>query len=165
MINYKASFYALLTVFIVTLVFLGAYYIINYDKNKLDNTSVKIAFDADLSCGPGVPESFIMKRTFKTYTLLSSDTVHNLKVLRTVKQELNRLKENHDSIHGIKVSFANDILYKDYLQLVSICTEKEPKYFIPYENSIYAIAKSKYQMREDSIIEADYKNMIQCFSL
>jgi hypothetical protein len=48
---------------------------------------------------------------------------------------------------------------------VKICLEKEPKYFIPDENVIYAIAKSKYQMKEDSLADAYDKSLLNTFSL
>jgi hypothetical protein len=109
--NYKAPFYTLLTVFIISLLSIWAYYIISYDQKRLDNNSLKITFDAGASCGPSQFERIKMERTFKNYNL-NSDTIHNLKILSAVKKDLNFLKHINDSIHGIKISFTNDTPYK-----------------------------------------------------
>lgn len=154
--NYKISFYVLLSAVIVTSMALWAYFIINYDKNKIDNNSIKTNFCAPISCGPSQVEHIKDQRLLKSYQI-NSDTLRNSNILKTVRKELYSLKENYDSIHGIRVSFTNDAPYKDYMELLKICQEKEPKYFIAEENDVYAIAKSKYQMREDSAIEASYK--------
>ncbi len=136
---------------IISIFSLLAYYLINHDKNKVDNNSVKISFGALNSCTSEL-DYLKSQRHFKTY-LLSVDTINNLRVLKIIKADLNHLKQSYDSINGIKIEFPNDMPYKYYLELINICMEKKPKYFIPEENAIYAIAKSKYQLIDDSLTQ------------
>jgi hypothetical protein len=151
--NYKAQFYILLTILIISLLSLIGFYLINHNKNLVDNNSVKISFGGSMTC-TSMLEYWKTKRVFKPYHL-TSDEVKNDSVLKLIKTELNFLKQSFDSIHGIKVVFSNETPYKYYLELVNICTDKKPKYFIPIDNEIYALSMSKYELLDDSTINAN----------
>ncbi len=149
--NYKSNFYILLTILIISILSILAFYLINHDKNTVDNNSVKISFTGSNACTSEL-DYLKMSRKFKTYSL-NADTLNDLLMLKSIRKDLNQLKQSFDSVNGIRITFTNEMPYKYYLELVKICLEKKPKYFVPADNEIYAIAKSVYQMKDDSLTE------------
>ncbi|WP_343605268.1 hypothetical protein [Fluviicola sp.] len=71
---------------------------------------------------------------------LTSDPVKNVPVFRTVRKTLNELKASHDSLHGIRIDFPDELVFRDYIKLLEICGEKEPRVFIPVSNTVFALA-------------------------
>lgn len=71
---------------------------------------------------------------------LTSDPVKNVPVFRTVRKTLNELKVSHDSLHGVRIDFPDELVFRDYIKLLEICGEKEPRVFIPVSNTVFALA-------------------------
>jgi uncharacterized protein with NRDE domain len=68
-----------------------------------------------------------------------------------MRSYLNSLKKSGDSLNGVHVSMTNDIAYKYYLKSVEIFNELPPRLFYSVANNFYAISKSKFQQRNDSL--------------
>lgn len=89
-------------------------------------------------------------RQYKDFSL-TSDSIKNDSVLSVVRTYLNNIKDSNDSIHGVHIEMTNDMPYKYYLDAIEIFNEKPPRLFAPFDNHFYALGKSRYQMRKDSL--------------
>lgn len=82
---------------------------------------------------------------------LTADPVKNVPNLGAIRKTLNALKTSNDTLHGVRIDFPDELLFRDYLRVLELCSEKEPVIFIPVSNSVFALADHRgmwYRLQE-----------------
>jgi hypothetical protein len=141
----------------ITIVLLGTivtYYFVSKTNDIVKDKGIKVSFPTECADCTFV-EDVKRSRKFKNF-ILNSDTVNNEKTIIAIRETLNQIKSNGDSVNGIDIELADNTPYKYYLQTIEICNENPPRLFLQYLNHIYALGKSKFQMTSDSIERAKY---------
>ncbi len=144
----RTNLYLTLAISLVLIGSVVSYYLINKvnEENKIKGYSLT-SFNPPCDADP----YYIQKlRTYKTYTL-TADTAKSDKAIAEMELYLNNLKRSGDSLNGVHVIMTNDMPYKYYLRSVEIFNQLPPRRFFTLANNFYAISKSKFQIKKDSI--------------
>lgn len=148
----KFSIYIGLTLSVVFLAVCLTYYL---TRKIIENKRVKgplVTTWSPPTCGS---DDLTTLRIFKTYSL-TADSLANELAIAEMRTYLNSLKISGDSLNGVHVVMTDDMPYKYYLKSAEIFNELRPRTFFAIDNNFYAISKSKFQLRKDSILQAEY---------
>lgn len=134
--NNKLNTYLSLAFFLVLLGATTAYYIVV--KNTKKKEYALTLFFANDGIGYLSGDSFSVIRQYKIYKLTVNANTNKV-VLNNIKSQINAIKQNKDTIHGLDIVLDDSTSYQDFINAVDINMEKRPRAFAPYKNHIYAM--------------------------
>lgn len=111
------------------------------------------SFNEPRGCGPPPPAQLIRSRYHFT-----DNPLHNDSLMSTLEQDLGLMgRRTNDSLHGVDITFPDDIPYTYYLETIALCHTYPPKEIQAYGNRIYVRGLSRYELWQDSVHEAELK--------
>jgi hypothetical protein len=100
---------------------------------------LRVTFPANHSC-EFIPEEDVVSQ-MRDYTIyrITKDSLLNAAVFPSVRNHFHRMYRDKDTVKGIRIILAEDALFEDFIQCVSILKEHKPSVFLARDYEIYAL--------------------------